>query len=492
MKKLFVIILVLFFALQVFPQKKLRVLKIEGPAGGKGKRILHLNLKHIQDILDTFNLKEGSLRVELADMSGYPYVLLAKVKKGKIKWSHKISQDQNLMVKFKKNEYLAVQEKLKGSSTRPGLRLQVRDVSTKLKVKKTNSIFSDQTIIKKQLTLGWCEITPVTLPDLAMHVKYPVRIQPGEAFKEDFVVTIENRGDAPASNVMVQVLLSGDEKIPLTPAPASATFTDDGVLPNGESVIPSLNPGEKKVLTFQKPITIPLGIAPKRYYLGVVVDPGNKIGELVEENNIFSGFILIYVPMPKNVTVDLPGTLLIVDPDKFILNVMNQDVVLSDSREWRKCRFKAYIWHFKHASWKNYFLEVNTVDKEVYLIRGGTFCRRGGQAKQLKIKVIVTGGSMTSVPSKIVLQLTDTQLKFVPKTREFTISMHGFPITHMPYWRVCTESTSVYYFKHLVWPGFFWKIDSFVKVFNRISKGTFCKEGGSALKLDLEIKTEDQ
>ena len=111
---------------------------------------------------------------------------------------------------------------------------------------------------------------------------------------------------------------------------------------------------------------------------------------------------------------------------------------------------------------------------------------------RLQMKVIVTGGSMNSVPNKIVLQLTDTQLKFIPHKREFTISMHGYPITHLPYWRVCTESTSLYYFKHLVWPDFYWQLDSFTKTFKRIKKGTFCKEGGEALKLDLTVKTEDQ
>lgn len=491
MKKIYIALFVLFFTSHILPQKPISVLKISGTADTAKKRMLHFNLKHTQDILKTFNLKEGSLVVELADLEGNPLVVLAKVKKEKIKWSHKISENQNLLVKFSKKNFMLIQEKLKNSSSRPGLRIQVRDVSSKLKVKKTNSIFSDQTIIKKKLTIGWREITPSELPDLALQIKYPVRVMPGEALKEDFVVTVENKGAAPATDVKLQILLSGDDKIPMTPAPPSTTFTEDGVLQNGEVVIPTLAPGEKKVVAFQNPVTVPLGIAPKRYNLGVVVDPGNKINEVMENNNIFSGFIMVYVPMPQSVSVDLPDSLIIIDPPKFIFNVMNQDVVLSDTREWRKCRYKAYIYHFKHASWKNYFLEVNTVDREVYLVRGGTFCKRGGQAKRLKMKVIVTGGSKAAMPTKVVIQPSDTKLKFIPKTREFVITMQGYPITHLPYWRVCTESTSVYYFKHLIWKDFFWKLDSFLKSVSRVTKGTFCKEGGEVLKLDMKVETED-
>jgi hypothetical protein len=70
--------------------------------------------------------------------------------------------------------------------------------------------------------------------------------------------------------------------------------------------------------------------------------------------------------------------------------------------------------------------------------------------------------------------------------------MQGYTINHMPYWRVCTESTSVYYFRHLVWPDFFLKLDSFMKSFSRVKKGTFCKEGGEIVNLDLKVETVDQ
>ena len=194
--------------------------------------------------------------------------------------------------------------------------------------------------------------------------------------------------------------------------------------------------------------------------------------------------------MPRSVTVDLVDTRIVYDPPKFILNVMNRDVVFSDSREWRKCRFKAYIYHFKHSSWKNYFLEVNTADKEAYLIREGTFCKRGGQAKRLAMKVIVSGGSKVSVPSKLVLQPTKTQLKFIPKTKEFSVSIDGYPITHLAYWQISTESTNVYFFKHLVWKDYYLKLDSFLKTFSRINKGSFGKSGGQEKKLDFPITIE--
>ncbi|NES02767.1 MAG: hypothetical protein F6K22_07860 [Okeania sp. SIO2F4] len=84
---------------------------------------------------------------------------------------------------------------------------------------------------------------------------------------------------------MVDLILSSDTEVPDGFAIFSANYNEDVLLPGGRiSNTPDLAPGEEWVITDSGgiPADTPVG----DYYLAAQVDPGKKITESDETNNV--------------------------------------------------------------------------------------------------------------------------------------------------------------------------------------------------------------
>ena len=127
-KPILFIIIVLFFSVHAFSQGNLKFLKIEVPTEGKTKNRLLFDLEDIKKMLGGLKLEELSANINFTDLGGYSLATLGKIKKGKIDWSHKIVDEKSLLVKFKKDDYSMVLDKVKEKSRNPGFQIQIVEV----------------------------------------------------------------------------------------------------------------------------------------------------------------------------------------------------------------------------------------------------------------------------------------------------------------------------------------------------------------------------
>ncbi|MCP4146395.1 MAG: hypothetical protein GY757_01470 [bacterium] len=470
MKKIIAfIIIALCLTPFAFTQDSLKLLRLDIPAKGKTK--LTVNMEDLNKILGVFDLKEKTANIELNDTDGNVLATLGKIKKGTIKWGHK-SQNETLLVKFKKNIYKAILEKIKAKEMKPGYLIRVMEPNN----------LEEMPLI--------CEITFAEVADLTVKLKYPVKAMPGEAIGKDLAVTIENKGTTAAENFEIQLVLSTDHKIPVKPAAYSDTFADDVLLKDGSQTIPSIKPGESLTVTMKESVQIPGDISPARYYVGVVADPGNKIPELNEENNTFASFIMISAPQVKRFTLELPETVLVYDPTTYALSVQCGDIALSDGKDWRKCNIRPFLQQLKHATWKTFLWETNTVENGLWEIETEKFCKKGGKAKEINIKLDINGGSKTTSPKRLTLNLADTVMSYEPPTRAFKISTYGKQIAWLPFWRVVMLKPHLYQVKFKLWQGYFWEVDTFKKTINKITGGVIGEQGGTATPLNMKFSVE--
>jgi hypothetical protein len=467
-KSIFLTVLVLsifLFSTQITATDCLKLLKIEEP--GKGKNKLNFHLEHAKAIVEGFNLEGVTADIEFTDLAGTVLATLGKVKDGSIKWSHKVVKGTFLQVKFDKSNYPMVLEKVKEKSMKPGFRVQL-------------GIGED------------CEITFAELPDLMVRMKYPINAEPGQALAKEFSLTVENKGAVEAKDFNVQLVISSDIQIPLQPAAFSENFQEDALLEGGQSTVASIKPGESVTVSLPGPLKIPADTSPARYYLGALVDPEKKIEELDEENNTEKGFIMILVPAPKRITFEIPNVQLVYQPRGFSLKIVTQGIELSTGKDWRKCSIRPYIHQIKHATWEDFFWEVDTLDRSVWNVKGIKFCQKGGTAKEVKMPVKVTGGSRTTPPARFVLTLTDTRLEYEPEAGKFRIIAFGNQMVYAPLWRIFRLKSHLYQLKTLSWSDFYWEVDTFKKEVRQVTGGNFGQTGvgGSVKILNVKLKVE--
>jgi hypothetical protein len=469
-KSIFLTVLVssiFLFSTQITGTNCLKLLKIEEPSKGKNK--LDFHLEHVKAIVEDFNLEGVSADIEFTDQVGAVLATLGKVKDRNIKWSHKVVKGTILQVKFDKTNYPLILEKVKEKSMKPGFRVQLSG------------------------TARGCEITFAELPDLTVRMKYPINASPGQALAKEFSLTVENKGAVEAKDFNVQLVISSDTQIPLQPAAHSENFQEDALLEGGQSTVASIKPGESLTVNLPGPLKIPADASPARYYLGALVDPEKKIEELDEENNTEKGFIMILVPAPRRITFEIPGAQLVYQPTGFSLKIIAQDAVLSDGKDWRKCSIRPYIHQLKQHTWKDFFWEVDTVDRSVWQVKGIKFCQKGGTAKEVKMPVKVTGGSRTTPPSRFTLTLTGTRLEYEPEGGKFLITAFGNQMVYAPLWKIFRIKSHLYQLKSLSWSDFYWEVDTFKKEVRQVSGGNFgqTEVGGSVKILDVKLNVEE-
>jgi hypothetical protein len=441
----------------------------EDPAAVKNK--LLFNLSQLQTLTNEMAAAVAAANIELVNMQDVNLANLGTVKKGKVKWNHKISGDKFLVVEFAVTDYALLCEKIKSRAIRPGFKLTVIDSETRA-------------IIKSQ------EVTFCDFADLAVQLHYPVQATPGQNLQSEVAVAIENKGSAAAKNIVLEIVLSSDNQIPQKAAVVSDQFTEDVRLGDGREIIPLLEAGQQLTVNFHGTLKIPADTPPGKYYLGVVADPENQINEISKENNIDSGFIMLSVPEPASFTLEMPETVLTFEPAAYGFKITCLGTVLSDGKDWKLCKMKPNLYQIKHVSWSDFFWEIDTYEKAAWEVKGTDFCKKGGKARSLDIKIDVKGGSLMIPPVSFTLKLAKTQLRFEPATKKFALLAYGNPIYHLPFWWICKREAHLYQIRFILWENFFWQVDTFKKQVSQISGDKFCSAEGSANAMPLKVEVE--
>jgi hypothetical protein len=466
--------MILFFlGCFLFPdEKNASFLKVEQPSVKEGKYRLLFNLNQIEAIINTYNLQGVNGFVEFADSKDLVQARLGKIENGKIVWIPKIFDNEFLLVKFHRSYYKDIVEKIEEKSKKPGFQILLSDAKT-------------------QVVLKGFEITFCEMPDLIVELSYPVKISSGLPLKDEIAITVKNNGALAAKGFELDLVISRDKNIPLQKASASELFQEDGLLKNGRITIDHLDPGEKKSIQLSEPVMIPQNTPPGKYYLSAVIDPGNVIDEFNEDNNIFMGFMIVEYKEPKKIILELINTEIKFNPSTYGLQVVNNDIILSDGKDWRKCRIKAYLYQFTHVGWKDHHWEISTLERGVWEIYGGQFCKTGGKAKELKITVNVRGGSKIALPISFSLILPKTEIIYEPSTKKMKATSFGNQIIYIPFWKVCKVSSHIYQFTNNIWTDFYLEVNTQEKKAYRVTNGHFCKSGGTQESLPIQVKIEE-
>lgn len=481
MRKIFLLIAIflLLTCAMLVPADRLRVLGME--ESQDQKRVVLMDLTHLQAIIDELKLApDAVVNIELATDKGQSLALLGRFKKGTLKWAGKTEGEDKLAVKFSKEDFPLIQQKIKENAIRPGLRVQIAHTDTKVSSNKMSSVFAEVKMEKEKYTLKWTEVTFAQLADLEPLLKYPVKVEPGQEIKDNLQVTVSNNGTVAAENIQVRLALTQDKSQRQVP------------LKNGSATIAALEPGQSAVLQLPGPVKIPADTPPDKYQLGVIVDPDNRIPELDKKNNTYSGFLLVSAGAPKCITLDMADTQLIFQPNGYGLTILCNGKPISDGKDWRKCIIRPYIFQLRHASWPDFHWEINTMDRGVYQVRGAPFCKSGGRTeKEIRLPMRVEGGSRTTLPSRVTLQLDKTCLTYIPETNAFKIQAYGNQVAYLPSWKTCKMKSHVYQLKHALWKDFFWEINSFKRTVSMVTGGQFMKSGGTHTPLNVVMKVED-
>jgi hypothetical protein len=472
-KSVFSALLVLLLVPGMLPgddTAKVLAMQIPG-AGAAAANTLLINISELEALGAELTTALQAADIRLLDPRDRVLATLGRLKKGKLKWDHKTVQDKFLAVSFAAGDYSSLAESVQARRPWPGCRLAACD--------------GDTGAIINSLPVAFC-----ALPDLAVQLNYPVNAQPGEALGQALTVTLENMGSAAARDIRLEIVLSSDDKIPRRSASAAAHFTEDALLEGGRETVPLLEPGQQLTVRFSGSVKLPEDTPPGKHYLAVVADPEDRIGELSKDNNIFSGFIMITVPEPAFFTVEMPETVLNFEPASYGFKIVCADTLLSDGKDWKLCRMKPHVFQIKHVTWTDFYWEIDTYERAVWEVRGADFCKRGGRARDLPIKVEVTGGSLDTLPSRFALKLAQTRMRFEPATKKFALLAYDRPICHLPFWWVCKRDSFLYQIRCALWENRFWQVDTFKKEVSLVTDGKFCSTEGIAAKLPLAVTVE--
>jgi hypothetical protein len=438
-----------------------------------GKDVLRINLSHLEKLGASLTAGMEVADINLLDAQGRVLATLGELKKGRIKWGHKTVQDRFLAVRFPAAVVAALEAKIRSCDPKPGFQLAACEAKTGA--------------VAKAVAVVLCD-----LPDLAVQINYPVNAAPGQTLGKEVTATLENVGGVAARDIRLEVVLSSDDQVPRRPARESATYAEDILLPDGSATVPALEPGQQLTVSFGGGLKLPDDVPPSKHYLAVVADPADAIGELNEANNVNAGFIMIAPADPAAFTVEMPETTLLFEPANYGFKITVGDTLLSDGKDWKLCRMKPSVYQIKHVSWKDFFWEIDTVDRRAYKITGAEFCKKGGTDHRLDIKVEVSGGSLEVPPSRFILRLAQTRLRYEPQAKKFALLAYGENICHLPFWWVCRRESYLYQVRFALWENYFWQVDTFTREASKITDGKFCSAEGIAAKMPLRVTVEEK
>jgi len=473
-------------------QSTARFLKIKEPVLNQesGNHLL-LSLDNLYEMIRLDELQDAAGDLEIINTDGETVARLGKVKNGEIKWTFRVVNDQWLLVEFKENDYRKILENVQSNPGESGYLLQL--VTKDIKIPDGRFVIRDADKRYQQKELNYLRFYHLTfseVPDLAVEMKFPIHIQNGQDITDEIEVSVKNKGASPAEEVQVELLLSAQSQLPPTPIPSVTVFSPDAPLRLGRVTLKQLDPGESRKISFTDSITIPFDVPPGKYYMAVVADPEGKLKEYARLDNSILGLTLLAFPKLQKLEVGLNQAQLVFEPENYKLTIESQGDVISDGKDWRKCRMRPYIFQLRHANWPDYHWEINTVDRGVWEVRGAQFCQTGGRGRELPTRIEVDGGSRFTQPRRVIIPLNDLMLHFFGDQGRMQLTAYGSPIQHGPAWRICRLKPSVYRFRTTLWPDFFWEIDLFEKSGSRVSGVDFQHEGGEHQPMDVILKTE--
>ncbi|MCK5221044.1 MAG: hypothetical protein KAR14_05640, partial [Candidatus Aminicenantes bacterium] len=337
--KIFFISFIFVFSTIIAAQGEVCLVRIDppGPQLVK-KRSITINTGDVQKILSGTDISNIKANIEFATIEDFVIARLGKIEKGEISWAHKIEKG-NMTIKFGKSEYKGLLEKVRAGSGRPGYQIILSD-------KKSNGVINS------------FEITFKPFPNLSVELSYPVNIAPGEVIGDKVIITIKNTGSAPSGEVSLDMIISKNFQIPLKKYSLEEGPEGVRLLEYGTLKVENIDPGGEIELKPDSKLRLPETLENGRYYLGAVIDPEQKLTESAEDDNVFRGFLMVAPKEPAKITMILAGSTLYYTPKTFDLKIRNAGLDISASKEWRKCQIRPYIYHLKHATWKDFFWEV--------------------------------------------------------------------------------------------------------------------------------------
>jgi hypothetical protein len=446
-----------------------RILAMEVPQETlPGRNTLWVNLSHLQALGGELAAAAATADIALLDGQDRVVVNFGSVRKGKCKWDFKTVQGQFLAVDLAAADYSQLAPGIIDRVAMPGYQIAAVDGKTR-------------TIYRSLPVVLW------DMADLAVQMTYPVNASPGQLLGQEVTVQLENKGTVAAKDIRLDMVLSRDDKVQWRGA---GTGGDDVALENGSRTVPLLEPGKQITVPFAGDLRIPADTEPGKHYLAVVADPEGRISEPTRENNVHAGFIMISVPEPKAFVLALPDTVLSFEPATYGFKIVCHGGIISDGKDWKLCKMKPNVYQIKHVSWGDFFWEIDTYERQVWEVRGVDFCRKGGKARELKIKVDATGGSLIAPPSRFTLTLPETRLRFEPGSKSFSLTILDRPVFHLPFWWVCRRESYLYQMRYILWQDFFWQVDTFKKEASCMRDGKFCSAEGKAEPLSAAVTVE--
>ncbi len=473
-------------------QSSVRFLKIQEPVlSQQAEKHLLVNLDNLYEMirLDELQDIEGSL--EIIHTSGRIVSRLGKVKNGEIKWAFRVVNEGWLMVKFDPEDHQRILENIKSNPGESGYMLQL--VNKGIKIPDGRFIIRDADKRYQQKELNYIRFHHLTfseVPDLAVDMKYPFQVHNGQNLAPDLHVSVRNHGVVPVENVHVDVLLSPRSQLPAPPITVAESYSADLPLLLKRVTLEALAPGENREIRFTEPVEIPQNVPPGKYYMAVVADPEGLLNEYSRLDNSLLGLTMVSFPKLQELRAGLKGARLIFEPESYKLTIECQGAVISDGKDWRKCRMRPYIFQLRHANWPDYHWEVNSVDRGVWEVRGAEFCQTGGKGRELPTRIEVQGGSRFTSPVRVIIPLDDLELKFLGDQGRVKLTTMGSSVEFAPAWRICRMQPTVYRFRSILWPDFFWEFDLFGKTGNRVSGVDFQRDGGQRQPLETSIEID--
>ena len=155
-------------------------------------------------------------------------------------------------------------------------------------------------------------------------------VRPGEDLGAGFQVIGRSTFPTPLKDIAVDIILTSK---PTYPAPApyaiySANYSDNVLLKGGREHISFAGPGKVNV-TLNGTNTIPVDTPSGNYYLGAVIDAGNKVKESDERNNVsFCRLRVVRLEIRRNPDLTIPSARLEIKrkPDLTIPSVIFEKV----------------------------------------------------------------------------------------------------------------------------------------------------------------------
>lgn len=216
-----------------------KILSMEIPANAAaGANTLLVDLTRLQALGEELTAAMEIADIVLLKEQAAPVITLGSLKKGRLKWDHKTFGSKFLAVKFVPADFAVLAQSIRSKSPRPGFQIAACDSKTQAVIKSIAVTFSD-------------------FADLVVQLNYPVKAVPGQSLQQEVSVNLENKGSVAAKSVNLQIVLSGDDMIPLRRAPESAMYGEDILVENGSEIIPALEPGQIVTVKFSGSLKIP-------------------------------------------------------------------------------------------------------------------------------------------------------------------------------------------------------------------------------------------